>query len=164
MKLATFVTAFAALQFAAIAVAAQPASSWRAGIASASVTPTTDMWMGGYAARTHASTGTVQDLYAKALALADAEGGRFVFITVDAIGVPRELRKRMESRLAQSYQLRPDEFVITASHTHSGPEFRAGRVPVEAPGGESASQAYLARLEETYHTLVGSALKASAPA
>jgi neutral ceramidase len=37
-------------------------------------------------------------------------------------------------------------------------------VPAEAPGGEPASQAYLKRLEETFHALVGSALNSLAPA
>src|SRR5687768_7085787 len=144
--------------------AAETASTWRAGVASAAITPKTNMWMGGYAARTHASTGTAQDLHAKALAVADDSGGRFVFITVDSIGVPRELRKKMEARLAASFQLQPQQFVVTASHTHSAPEFRAGRVPAEVPGGEEASQAYLRFLEDTFHGLVGKALGALAPA
>jgi hypothetical protein len=154
----------AALSFTTACFAGEAAASWRAGVATEIITPKTNMWMGGYAARTHASTSTAQDLHAKALALADAEGGRFVFITVDAIGVPRELRKAMEKRLADSYQLRPHQFVINASHTHSAPEFRAGRVPADAPGGEAASQAYLRRLEDTFHALTGKALNELAPA
>jgi neutral ceramidase len=146
------------------AFAAEPASTWRAGVATATITPKTNMWMGGYAARTHPSTGTAQNLHAKALAMADDSGGRFVFITVDSIGVPRELRKKMESRLAASFQLQPHQFVVTASHTHSAPEFRAGRVPPEVPGGEQASQAYLRFLEDTFHELVGKALGSLAPA
>ena len=154
----------AILSCVTFAVAAEPAATWRAGVATANITPKTNMWMGGYAARTHPSTGIAQDLHAKALAVADAEGGRFVFITVDSIGIPRELRKKMESRLAQSYQLQPHQFVLTASHTHSAPEFRAGRVPPEVPGGEQASQAYLKNLEDTFHALVGKAVGALSPA
>jgi hypothetical protein len=154
----------ASLAFVAAIHAAEPATLWRAGVATTTITPKANMWMGGYAARTHPSTGTAQDLNAKALALADGADGRFVFITVDAIGVPRGLRKKLETRLAQSYQLQPHQFVITASHTHSGPEFRAGRVPPEDPGAEQTAQAYLGMLEETIHTLVGNALHALAPA
>src|SRR5262245_3252414 len=83
-----------------LARAAGASENWRAGVAGAEITPKTNMWMGGYAARTHASVGTAQPLNAKVLALADGQRGRFVFITVDAIGVTRSLRKNLESRLA----------------------------------------------------------------
>ena len=141
-----------------------PSLPWRAGVASTVITPQTAMWMGGYAARTHPSTGTAQELHAKALAIVDAAGGRFVFITVDAIGIPRSLRKNLEGRLATSYQLQPHQFVLNASHTHSGPEFRAGRVPEDGRGSVENSRAYLAFLEETMHALAGQALGALAPA
>ena len=88
----------AVLSFAGLAViirAADPVPTWKAGVASVSITPKANMWMGGYAARTHPSTGTAQNLNAKALALGDERGGRFVFIAVDAIGIPRELRQRV---------------------------------------------------------------------
>ena len=137
---------------------------WRAGVATTTITPKQAMWMGGYAARTHPSTGTAQDLHAKALALDDTQRGRFVFVTIDAIGIPRGLRKNLEPRIAASYQLGPEQFVVTASHTHSGPEFRAGRVPDDGRGSVENSSAYLAFLEETIHTLVGRALQALAPA
>jgi neutral ceramidase len=150
------------------AVAAYPAenasAAWQAGVATAVITPKVNMWMGGYAARTHPSTGTAQDLHAKALALVDDSGGRFVFVTVDAIGIPRSLRKNLEKRLSESHRLRPQQFVVTASHTHSGPEFRAGRVPEDGRGSVENSRAYLALLEETIYGLVGQALGGLAPA
>jgi neutral ceramidase len=154
-----------ALGFVVAVCAAENASAaWQAGVATTVITPKMNMWMGGYAARTHPSTGTAQDLHAKALALVDASGGRFVFVTLDAIGVPRSLRKNLEKRLGESYQLRPEQFVVTASHTHSGPEFRAGRVPEDGRGSVENSRAYLAFLEETVHGLVGRALNDLAPA
>lgn len=159
------VRAVIALGFVVAASAADTATpAWRAGLATTVITPKTDMWMGGYAARTHPSTGTAQDLNAKALAIVDAQGGRFVFITVDAIGIPRSLRKNLERRVAESYQLRPGQFVINASHTHSGPEFRAGRVAEDGRGSVEKARAYLAFLEETMHALAGQALGALAPA
>jgi hypothetical protein len=144
--------------------AADTPAAWQAGVATAEITPQSAMWMGGYAARTHPSEGTAQPLRAKALALVDATGGRFVFITLDAIGVTRPLRKNLDARLATAYQLKPHEFVLTASHTHSGPEFRPGRVPEEAVGGEAAAGAYMSALEGTLQELVGRALKSLAPA
>jgi neutral ceramidase len=152
------------LVFGAWAQAGEPPPAWRAGVATTIITPKENMWMGGYAARDHPSTGVAQDLQAKALALEDGQKGRFVFITVDAIGLPRSLRQNVQRRLGAAYQLRPDDFVITASHTHSGPEFRAGRVPEEDPKGEAASRAYLQRLEDALATVAGQALDSLAPA
>jgi len=72
---------------------------WRAGVAVADITPEGPMWMGGYAARTRPSSGVATPLRAKALAIADGQGGRFVFVTFDAIGIPRELRLEVARRL-----------------------------------------------------------------
>ncbi|HUR57108.1 MAG TPA: neutral/alkaline non-lysosomal ceramidase N-terminal domain-containing protein [Opitutaceae bacterium] len=144
--------------------AAESTPPWQAGAASAVITPKEFLWLGGYAARVRPADGTHSDLHAKALAIVDADRRRFVFLTIDAIGVPRTLRKNLEARLGQSLQLKPEEFVITASHTHSGPEFRPGRLPVNAGSLEPASQAYLRFLADTLQGLATEALRSLAPA
>ncbi len=165
LRAVSFVLYFlAAVCVPAVLRAAGPSAEWRAGVATTTITPKSNMWMAGYGARTHPSTGTAQELNAKALALADAQGGRFVFLTIDAIGVPRELRKTVERRLAAAAGLRPDQFVIAASHTHSGPEFRAGRVAPDGRGSVEAAAAYLVYLEETIAALAVRALETLAPA
>lgn len=137
---------------------------WRAGVASVVVTPKTNLWMAGYAARTRPAEGTLQDLHAKALALADTHGGKFVFVTIDVIGVPRTLRKKVETRLAEAHQLKPHEFVLNASHTHSGPEYRPGRVADDARGSEQSALAYEVFLANAIHDVVGQALNRMEPA
>jgi neutral ceramidase len=148
----------------AAAAAPQAPAPWRVGTATRVITPKVNLWMGGYAARTHPAVGTTQDLQAKALALSDADGGRFVFVTLDAIASTRVVRQAVEARLAQLHQLKTNEFVITASHTHSGPEFRAGRVPEDSPGAEEAAHDYLVMLQNTVVEIVGEALGAMQPA
>ena len=69
--------------------AQEKASSWKAGTASAVITPETLMWMGGYAARKAPAEGAEMDLFAKALVLEDGEGGRVAILTADLIGVSR---------------------------------------------------------------------------
>lgn len=124
------------------------------------------MYLAGYASRTKPSDGKLLDLHAKALALADAEGGRFVFLTMDLLSVEGSLRRALEMRLAQSYQLRPDQFSLTASHTHSGPELREYKLPAGAAGSAAAARvpAYTAALENKLHALVGEALAKLEPA
>ena len=73
-------------------VSADIDAPWRAGVATAVITPREPMWMAGYAARTKPSEGKIHDLHAKALALESKHGTRLVVVSVDLIGVPRELR------------------------------------------------------------------------
>ena len=124
------------------------------------------MWMAGFASRNKPSEGIVQNLNAKALALADAQDGRFVFVTLDLIGISRSMRQSLERRLAQAYQLRPEQFVLTASHTHCGPELREFKLPpgTSATGPAAQIPAYTAALENKIHALVGEALHNLAPA
>src|SRR5512140_3291479 len=57
--------------------------SWRAGTARAIITPTEQMWMAGFAARTNPAEGKLTELGLKALALEDASGHRAVLVTTD---------------------------------------------------------------------------------
>ena len=124
---------------------AQPVDSpapLKAGVAQQIITPATNMWMAGYAARKKPAEGKVQELYAKALALEDEAGKRFVFVTLDLIGILPSLRMRMEEQVQKAYGLPPESILLNASHTHSGPEYRVEK------GREKEAQEYTAFLEE----------------
>ncbi|MBI3469077.1 MAG: neutral/alkaline non-lysosomal ceramidase N-terminal domain-containing protein [Planctomycetes bacterium] len=133
----------AALLLTAARLAAQedPSGQWKAGVASAAITPKQSMWMAGYAARDKPSEGTAQDLYAKALAFEDAQGTRMVIVTSDLIGILRSVRDVVEKRVGESFNLPPEGLLLNASHTHCGPEYR-GR-----SGREEEARAYTSFLE-----------------
>ena len=101
-------------------------SVWKAAAASMKITPEKPMWMAGYASRKTPSEGTLQDLYAKCLALEDEKGTRLVFLTMDLIGIPASLRDAVEKAAKEKHGLPPEAIVMNASHTHCGPEFRIG--------------------------------------
>ncbi len=84
------------------------------------------MWMAGYSSRKAPSDGVLQDLFAKALALEDESGNRLVFLTMDLIGIPGDLRQAIEDGGMQRFKIAPEFIVMNASHTHCGPEFRLG--------------------------------------
>src|SRR5579862_9193895 len=63
------------------APAAEPANTWKAGVAVKVITPSEPMWMAGYGARNKPAEGKYHDLFVKALALEDAEGRRLVLLT-----------------------------------------------------------------------------------
>src|SRR5882757_1325343 len=98
-------------------------ADWKVGTATAVVTPQKLLWMAGYAARKKPAEGKVQDLFAKALALEDAQGNRLVFVTLDLIGVPQSVRHAVAARAEKEFRLPPANLVMNASHTHSGPSF-----------------------------------------
>ena len=56
-------------------VAPHVPANWKAGSATMKVTPQKLLWMAGYAARKKPAEGKVQELFAKALALEDEQGG-----------------------------------------------------------------------------------------
>ncbi|MCA9006814.1 MAG: neutral/alkaline non-lysosomal ceramidase N-terminal domain-containing protein, partial [Planctomycetaceae bacterium] len=108
-------------------IAAEPAQSesteWKAGAASARITPEKPLRMAGYAGRKEPSEGTEQDLFAKALAVEDAAGNRAVFLTLDLIGVTEQLRADVTSQVQEQFQLPPQSLLMNASHTHCGPAY-----------------------------------------
>jgi len=145
----------------------QTQATWKAGLAKVVITPDQSMWMAGYAARTKPSEGKVHDLYAKALALEDAQGTRLVIVTADLIGFPREFRNQMEKDLSRRFELRPQGLLLNASHTHSGPELSTWRAtqtfdlpPEQIPLIKKYSEDLQGKLIE----LVGRAIEDFAPA
>ncbi|MGQ9573767.1 MAG: neutral/alkaline non-lysosomal ceramidase N-terminal domain-containing protein [Thermoguttaceae bacterium] len=97
------------------------AAEFQVGLGRVNITPQGPIWMSGYAARTHASDGVLHDLWAKALVIEDAAGGRAVIITTDLIGLPRELAEQVASRLKQQHGIERSQLVLSCSHTHCGP-------------------------------------------
>src|SRR5262245_30369379 len=67
------------------------APGWKAGVAVRAITPDGPMWLAGYGNRDRPSEGKLTELSVKALALEDPQGGRFVLLTADLVGVPRRL-------------------------------------------------------------------------
>lgn len=134
------------------------ALAWKAGVATAKITPQRPMAMAGYAARKKPSEGVTQDLFAKALVLEDASGKRAAIVTMDLIGVLSSLRESVEKQVAEKYKLPPECLLLGASHTHCGPEYR------QRAGSEEEAAAYHRFLEETLVHIVGEAVNHLAPA
>lgn len=102
-KIPSFFHTAIPLLFCALLVGAiLPArASWKAGIAKVNITPQHSLWMAGYAARTHASQGTLLELHAKALALEDETGHRAVLVTTDLLGLPGSVGEVVATRVKQ---------------------------------------------------------------
>jgi hypothetical protein len=96
-------------------------SAYKAGAAARVITPTDNLWMGGYASRTKPAEGKEHDLYVKALALEDADGNRLVLLTSDLLGLPRSLSEAVATEVTKQTKLPRERLMLTCSHTHCSP-------------------------------------------
>ncbi len=166
-RLALFTSTLAGVLLNSVTgLGASPSPSWKAGAASAKITPDTNMWMAGYAARTEVAEGVELDLYAKALVVEDQAGARWALVTMDLIGVPRNVRRFVAERAEKQFGIAPARLVLNASHTHSGPEMRPGRADGAADHAkrDAEAAAYTETLQATLIRLIGEAGANAGPA
>jgi len=147
---------------------AESAPAWKAGLAKVRITPDKSVWMTGYASRTKPSEGTLHDLYARALALEDATGGRAVLVTADLIGVSASVAKRVTDEVQRRYGLVRDRLMLAFAHTHGGPSvtnlLRVLANPRMTPDQQRDMDDYTRGLVDKVATLVGEALADLRPA
>ncbi|MCB1065632.1 MAG: neutral/alkaline non-lysosomal ceramidase N-terminal domain-containing protein, partial [Verrucomicrobiae bacterium] len=106
-----------------LVTAAQDAvTGWKAGAASVAITPSDPLWMAGYGGRKEPSDGTkLTELSAKALVLEDADGKRGLVISLDLVGIDREMSARICQQIEAAHGIKREQIAIATSHTHSGP-------------------------------------------
>lgn len=139
---------------------------WKAGLAAARITPEEPVFLAGYASRNKPSEGVAGHLYAKALALQDARGGRAVLVTADVIGFSAEVGEPICERIMEKTGLPRARVLLSASHTHTGPAL--GTDPsIGGPGREedrARTVAYTRRLQDRIVELAVEALGKLQPA
>ena len=159
------------LGFLAFGNAASWAAQWRVGTARTEITPTTLLWMAGYAARQHPAEGTLHPLWAKALVIDDQRGGRVAIITTDLIGddFQRELSNSVAAGVTRLTGIERQNIVLSFSHTHCGPVTWTGGGALVTYGGMNAQQqadvnAYTEILKDKLAQLVADACENMRPA
>jgi hypothetical protein len=157
---------FAGVGAAAPATAADDA--WQVGLAKAAITPDQFMWMAGYASRDRPAEGKLTELWAKALVLQDAAGQRAVLVTLDVIGVSREMAAAVAATLKERYGLERSQLALCASHTHSGPVLYRNLSPLHdlivAPQQRQLIEEYTATLQNKILAVIEAALSDLKPA
>ena len=106
--------------------AAAPTGLIPVGVAAIDITPPEPVRLTGYGNREQPTGEVRQRLWAKALAFG-SDPDAAVLIAVDVIGVPRALSDGVAKRLANA-SVRREQFVLSATHTHTGPAL-AGVLP-----------------------------------
>lgn len=141
-------------------------SGWKAGAARVNITPSTNMWMAGFASRTKPAEGKMHDLWAKALAMEDAQGKRVLLITSDLLGFPKSVSDRIRNAIQTKYKLQRSQVMLNSSHTHSGPVIGDALSDIYLFGADQAKlvEQYSAELETKVTDLAGKALADLEPA
>ncbi len=150
----------------AAALGAAPAAGWRAGSAKAAITPPAGLWMTGYASRDKPAEGTAQELWVKALAVADPAGNRGVLLTLDLCGVSREITDRVAAEIGKAHGLSRGAVMVNVSHTHCSPMLGSYLMGLRIlpPDGQAKADAYTKELEGKMARTANAALAALAPA
>ena len=97
------------------------AEDWQAGSAKVSITPQQPMWMSGYGGRNKPAEGTLHDLWAKVLVLKDPSGTPAVFVSLDLVGVSRDVALPICEAIQQAHGIKRSQIALFTSHTHTGP-------------------------------------------
>ncbi|WP_153012549.1 neutral/alkaline non-lysosomal ceramidase N-terminal domain-containing protein [Pyrococcus kukulkanii] len=93
-----------------------------AGINKIEITPNIPMPMAGYALRVGKSEGILDPLYARILTLNSNLEDPIVIISLDLIRVDNELYQEIVAKISDNIGINKDNIIVTATHTHSGPE------------------------------------------
>lgn len=91
------------------------------GVATVDVTPSYPIRMTGYGSRKTESEGVESRLFAKALAIGGDADGPCVLVAVDNCAVPGWIVEEVATRLKTAVKLPRERFVVSATHTHTGP-------------------------------------------
>src|SRR5262249_53526408 len=146
-----------------ISTAALSAAGWQAGVATVDISPRESIWLAGYAARTKPSESVRMPIHAKALALRDESGAISVVVTLDLVGIRRELVEPIAERAGRDLHIARERILFNASHTHSAPV--AGDPAVYEPSMGAyleAQKAAIARYTAALPNLIYSAIAKAA--
>jgi hypothetical protein len=115
--------------------------------------------LAGFAARQGVSQGIHDDLFARALVLANGEAV-VALVSVDLLALPGDFIKRVRERIQRSTGIEPSSVMIASTHTHAGPVTITTFFNPE----ESVDAAYMDSLAEAVEQSVTNAWLARFPA
>lgn len=104
--------------------AASARPSLKVGLGETIITPSEPTRMRGFA-RAQVSTGVHDDLHARSLVVEDADGDAVVLMTVALVGLSEDYLKSIREGIRAKTGIRPENIVVSCTHTHSGPNVGA---------------------------------------
>ena len=157
---------FAILSAASIAPAApakDPATALAlAGWAEIEITPPLGIGLGGRGGPDTAATKILDPLFAQVTVLKDSNGVGLVLISLDVVGLSRDLSDQIRTDLVDQLGMQWNLILLNASHTHSGP-YMIRSLIAGLPPAPPIETEYLASLREKIRTATQAAAKALQP-
>ena len=95
-------------------------TNWNVGVARCDITPKEPIALAGWGGKDRVTKEAVHPLWAKAIALQDANGALAVLVTTDLLGLSRGMSEELAAR-AQKLGLQRHQLIINSSHNHAGP-------------------------------------------
>ncbi|HYH03283.1 MAG TPA: neutral/alkaline non-lysosomal ceramidase N-terminal domain-containing protein [Bacillota bacterium] len=132
-------------------------SRLQVGFGKVEITPSVNCEMSGYVSRTGSCCGVHDPLWVRAIFLSDGET-EVVIAATDLIGLNRETIGQIRSAAAQLTGVAPQQIMICAIHTHSGP------VTLESAFLGEPDSGYLAELIEKVAVVILTAQQNRRPA
>jgi neutral/alkaline ceramidase-like enzyme len=141
-------------------------AEWKIGLARLKISPTQPVFMAGYASRDRPFASVHDDLYAKALVLADGQGSRAALVTTDLIGLTAEIADPVRRRIEVQTGIAATSVLLSSSHTHTGPSLSLDSTPRDGRELADAERtvAYTKELQDKLVQVVSEAAKELAPA
>lgn len=119
------------------------AQDLRAGRSAVKITPPKGMPMAGYY-HVRLNEGVHDDLFSKALVL-EVNGERAALVALDLVSAPRPLVEAARKQIQERSGLPPERIMISATHSHTGPEM-GGRLRGVDPATEKLAKDYHGKL------------------
>lgn len=103
-------------------VHAQDNPTYAVGAAKVDVTPDYPIRLNGFGGRREESEGLSQRIFARALAVSQADGPPLVIVAVDSLGVRTSLVDEVATRLKQRFGIPRENLAVTFTHSHCTPK------------------------------------------
>lgn len=128
------------------------------GTARIDITPTAIVDLSGYGGRINPMTGIHDKLTARAIYLVNKAGQRLLWIHADIVAISNETAAELKAAILARHGLAPEEVVISATHTHSGP------ATIELINCGKIDPGYMAYFHKQLLIVAGEALRETAEA
>lgn len=120
--------------------------------------------MAGYASRRAPFESVAQPLFAKVMAIRDADGSRALLITADILGFTSERSEAIAKRIRASDGVVRDQILLNASHTHAGPLVAGSMLSSVPEASRRKLESYIHAMEDKIVAAAQKALRDLRPA
>ncbi len=138
------------------------------GFAKVEITPREKVRLVGYAVRKEPTDRVVQPLWARAMVVRPRDGRLRALVTLDLVGVPGELTRRVARVTQRRWGIGRSQLVLSTTHTHTGPALEGMLTNhlIRPPTAEEAAARarYTKQVEEAIVQAIARAVEALRPA